>query len=167
MKSQTRISSIFILQKQPPPPPPPYQILKISSIITRQQQQQQQQLYPKLSSTDSTLSSTPQTQYIAHPLPNPIKSSSRNIRGQKTYPSRDPRTASFTSTPSSSTSSIYCLTGSEYYWTGSRGSAVVAVVRGGGGGGGEIDYDNKDNENGKSENIWWHWREERWNVACG
>lgn len=156
MKSQTRISSIFILQKQPPPPPPPYQILKISSITTRQQQQ----LYPKFSSTDSTLSSNPQTQYIAHPPPNPIKSSSRNIRGQKTYPSRDPRTASFTSTPSSSTSSIYCLTGSEYYWTGNRRSAVV-------GGGGEIDYDNKDNENGRSENIWWHWRKGRWNVAAG
>lgn len=164
MKSQTRISPIFILQKKPPPPPPPYQILKFSSITTRQQQQQQQ-LYPKFSSTDSTLSSNPQTQYIAHPPPNPIKSSSRNIRGQKTYPSRDPRTASFTSTPSSSTSSIYCLTGSEYYWTGNRRSAVVAVV--GGGGGGEIDYDNKKNENGRSENIWWHWRKGRWNVACG
>lgn len=160
MKSQTRISSIFILQKQPPPPPPPYQILKISSITTRQQQQQQQ-LYPKLSSTNSTLSSNPQTQYINHPPPNPIKSSSRNIRGQKIYPSRDPRTAK--STPSSSTS-IYCLTGSEYYWTGNRQSAVAAVVVGGGG---EIDYDNKKNENGKSENIWWHWRKERWNVACG
>lgn len=161
MKSQTRISSIFILQKKFPPPL--CQNLKISSITTRQQQQQQQ-LYPKFSSTDSTLSSTPQTQYINHPPPNPIKSSSRNIRGQKTYPSRDPRTASFTSTPSSSTSSIYCLTGSEYYWTGNRRSAVVAVVVGGGG---EIDYDNKDNENGRSENIWWHWREERWNVAAG
>lgn len=163
MKSQTRISSIFMLQKKPPRSPP-YQTLKISSIITRQQQQQQQQLYPKFSSTNSTLSSNPQTQYIAHPLPNPIKSSSRNIRGQKTYPSRDPRTASFTSTPSSSTSPIYCLTGSEYYWTGNRRSAVVAVV---GGGGGEVYYDNKKNENGKSENIWWHWREERWNIAAG
>lgn len=161
MKSQTRISSIFISQKKPPRPPP-YQILKISSITTRQQQQQQ--LYPKFSSTDSILSSTPQTQSIAHPPPNPIKSSSRNIRGQKTNPSRDPRTASFTSTPSSSTSPIYCLTGSEYYWTGNRQSAVAAV--GGGGGGGGVDYDNR-NENGKSENIWWHWREERWNVACG
>lgn len=164
MKSQTRISSIFMLQKKPPRSPP-YQTLKISSIITRQQQQQQQ-LYPKFPSTDSTLSSTPQTQYIAHPPPNPIKSSSRNIRGQKTYPSRDPRTASFTSTPSSSSSSsIYCLTGSEYYWTGNRRSSVVAVVAVGGRG--VVDYDNKKNENGKSENIWWHWREERWNVACG
>lgn len=162
MKSQTRISSIFMLQKKPPRSPP-YQTLKISSIITRQQQQQQQQLYPKFPSTDSTLSPTPQTQYIAHLPPNPIKSSSHNIRGQKTYPSRDPRTASFTSTPSSSTSSIYCLTGSEYYWTGNRGSAAVAVV---GGGRGVADYDNK-NENGKSENIWWHWRKGRWNVACG
>lgn len=160
MKSRTRISSIFISQKKPRRSP--YQILKIPSITTRQQQQQQQ-LYPKFSSTDSTLSSTPQTQYTNHPPLNPIKSSSRNIRGQKTNPSRDPRTASFTSTPSSSTS-IYCLTGSEYYWTSNRRSAVVAV---GGGGGGEIDYDNKRNENGKSENIWWHWREERWNVACG
>lgn len=164
MKSQTRISSIFMLQKKPPRSPP-YQTLKISSIITRQQQQQQQQLYPKFPSTDSTLSSNPQTQYIAHPPLNPIKSSSRNIRGQKTYPSRDPRTASFTSTPSSSTSPIYCLTGSEYYWTGNRQSAVAAVVVGGGRG--VVDYDNKKNENGKSENIWWHWREERWNVACG
>lgn len=163
MTSRNGISSIFILQKKPPLPPP-YQILKISSITTRQQQQQQQQLYPKFSSTDSTLSSTPQTQYINHPPLNPIKSSSHNIRGQKTYPSRDPRTASFTSTPSSSTSSIYCLTGSEYYWTSNRRSAVVAVVVGGGG---VVDYDNKDNENGKSENIWWHWREERWNVAAG
>lgn len=161
MKSQTRISSIFMLQKKPLRSPP-YQTLKISSITTRQQQQQQ--LYPKFSSTDSTLSSNPQTQYIAHPPPNPIKSSSHNIRGQKTYPSRDPRTASFTSTPSSSTSSIYCLTGSEYYWTGNRQSAVAAVVVGGGV---VVDYDNKDNENGRSENIWWHWREERWNVACG
>lgn len=165
MKSQTRISSIFVLQKKPPPPPPPRQILKISSITTRQQQQQQ--LYPKFSSTDSTLSSNPQTQYINHPPLNPIKSSSRNIRGQKTYPSRDPCTASFTSTPSSSTSPIYCLTGSEYYWTGNRRSSAVAAVGGGGGGGGEIDYDNKKNENGKSENIWWHWREERWNIAAG
>lgn len=163
MRSQTRISPIFILQKKPPPPPPPHQILKISSITTRQQQQQQ--IYPKFSSTDSTLSSTPQTQHINHLPPNPIKSSSHNIRGQKTYPSRDPRTASFTSTPSSSSSSsIYCLTGSEYYWTGNRQSSAVAVVVGGGG---EVYYDNKKNENGKSENIWWHWREERWNVACG
>lgn len=161
MTSRNGISSIFILQKKLPPPP--RQILKISSITTRQQQQQQQQLYPKLSSTDSTLSSNPQTQYIAHPPPNPIKSSSRTIRGQKTYPSRDPRTASFTSTPPSSTSSIYCLTGSEYYWTGNRrSSAVVAVGVGGVG----VD-DNKKNENCKSENIWWHWREERWNVAAG
>lgn len=163
MKSRTRISSIFISQKKPRRSPP-YQILKIPSITTRQQQQQQQQLYPKFSSSDSTLSSNPQTQYIAHPPPNPIKSSSHNIRGQKTYPSRDPRTASFTSTPSSSTSSIYCLTGSEYYWTGNRRSAVVAVVVGGGGE--VVDYDNKKNENGKSENIWWHWRKGRWNVAC-
>lgn len=158
MTSQTRISSIFISQKKPRRSPP-YQILKISSITTRQQQQQQQ-LYPKFSSTDSTLSSTPQTQYINHPPPNPIKPSSRTIRGQKTYPSRDPRTAK--STPSSSTSPIYCLTGSEYYWTGNRQSAVAAVV----GGVVVVDYDNR-NENGKSENIWWHWREERWNVACG
>lgn len=162
MRSQTRISPIFILQKKPPPPPPPHQILKISSITTRQQQQQQ--LYPKFPSTDSTLSSNPQTQHINHPPPNPIKSSSHNIRGQKTYPSRDPRTASFTSTPSSSTSPIYCLTGSEYYWTSNRRSAVAAVVVGGGG---VVDYDNKKNENGKSENIWWHWREERWNIAAG
>lgn len=165
MKSQTRISSIFMLQKKPPRSPP-YQTLKISSITTRQQQQQQQ-LYPKFSSTDSTLSSNPQTQYINHPPPNPIKSSSRNIRGQKIYPSRDPRTASFTSTPSSSTSPIYCLTGSEYYWTGNRRSSAVAVAVAVVGGGGEIDYDNKKNENGKSENIWWHWRKEKWNVAAG
>lgn len=160
MTSRNGIPSIFILQKKPPLPPP-YQILKISSINTRQQKQQ---IYPKFSSTDSTLSSNPQTQYIAHPLPNPIKSSSHNIRGQKTYPSRDPRTASFTSTPSSSTSPIYCLTGSEYYWTGNRQSAVAAVAVGGRG---VVDYDNKKNENGKSENIWWHWRKGRWNIAAG
>lgn len=166
MTSRNGISSIFILQKKLPPPPHPYQLFKISSIITRQQQQQQQQLHPKLSSTNNTLPSTPQTQSIAHPSPNPIKSSSRTIKGQKTYPSQDPRTASLTCTPSSSSSSsMYCLTGSEYYWTGNRrSSAVVAVAVGGGRG---VDDNNKKNENCKSENIWWHWREERWNVACG
>lgn len=159
MKSRNGISSIFILQKKPPRPPP-YQLFKISSINTRQQQ-----IYPKLSSPNNTLSSTPQTQSIAHPSPNPIKSSSRTIRDQKTYPSQDPRTAISSSTPSSSSSSsIYCLTGSEYYWTDNRRSSVAVAV---GGGGGEIDYNNKKNENCKSENIWWYWREERWNIAAG